>query len=414
MIICVILTLSVVSIPRSTYQNHLRAVTGGAEVDQTLKRSYIIFVKAQDINKNVFGAKTPRDFWIADFVYSLCNELFVKGVDNTFPGFPFVNDRELVKKIIITIEIFSTEPAINEAVDKIMNIINADYPTDNIYERLKPYVNITDYAVDLIQKMYPKMSKVNIVSLLLRYGAMFSYVDNISGGKDIQISKTCLSIPPSLYHFYNQSLPKVVESFASPVNHTLDRFCSIFYDDMAFGAIGPFTEKLIRSNKGSSFIANPPYDTTTMNYVSHVIADNPANNYVVCLPCKDGGLFHIYKSRYLHLKDDNKPMKLSIDKLLRINTLTGILVVPAMIMFYWSYFLQKKQRISYDTIFFYYLSENIDTMEFMKKVKDILIKFAFGSEYRGVQKIYDIEEDKIMELYPMNGKKIIESLKISF
>jgi hypothetical protein len=264
--------------------------------------------------------------------------------------------------------------------------------------------------------MYPKISKTSIIALLLRYGAMYTYVDEIihgKSGKDIYISKALLSIPPELYHFYNKNLPNAIESFASPINHTLDRFCSLYYDDKEFGAIGPFTNLLVKENTGSSFIVNPPYDVITMNYVSKIIADYIDNNFTVCLPSKDGGLFHLYEGRSLHVRDGKHTMNPSIDRLLRISTLTGILIIPANVMYYWSYFKQKKQRLSYDTIMYFYL-KNINTIEFMKKVQKILLTFAFGENYGKQKKIYDIEEEKIMELYPMNGKKIIDSLKITF
>tara|TARA_B110000908_G_scaffold53834_1_gene65607 strand:+ start:2148 stop:3341 length:1194 start_codon:yes stop_codon:yes gene_type:complete len=388
--------------------------TGGEVNDPVLNRAYIMFMKAQDINKNVIKAEAARDFWIADFMFSMANKQFALGLDNTSPGFPLTTDRKIIKEILIDLKIWETDEELETKTDEVIKIINKEYPTTDILKTIAQHVTITDYAVDLLQKMYPKISRTHIIALLLRYGCMYTYVDDKPDGKDIYVSKVLLSIPPPLYHFYNKTLPNVIESFASPINHTLDRFCAIFQDDMEFGAIGPFTNKLVEANKGSTFIVNPPYDITTMNYVSNIIADIVTNNYSICLPSKDGGLFHLYKGRTMHMRDGERSMNLSIDKLLRINTLSGILIIPAPLMFYWSYFKQKKQRLSYDTIMLFYLNDDIDIIEYIKKVQKIILDFAFSGGYYNRTPIHNIEEDKILDLYPMNGQKIINSLKIKF
>lgn len=406
-IVIILMVYCLCSIPR-------RQFSGGEVDDPVLNRAYVMFMKAQEINKDVIKAQSARDFWIADFMFSMANKQFALGISNTAPGFPLTTDRKIIKEILIDLKIWETDEELEKQTDKVIEIINKDYPTTDVMKSLGEHVIITDYAVDLLQKMYPDISRSHIVAVLLRYGCMYTYVDNQAGGKDIYVSKVLLSIPPPLYHFYNKTLPNVIESFASPINHTLDRFCSIFQDDMEFGAIGPFTNKLVESNRGSTFIVNPPYDITTMNYVANIISDIVTNNYSICLPSKDGGLFHLYEGRILHMRDGERTMNESIDKLLRISTLSGILIIPAPLMYYWSYFKQKKQRLNYDTIMLFYLSDDIDTIEYMKKVQKILLEFRFGPHYKSQKPIYNIQEDKIMELYPMNGKKIVDSLKIEF
>ena len=50
----------------------------------------------------------------------------------------------------------------------------------------------------------------------------------------------------------------------------------------------------------------------------------------------------------------------------------------------------------------------------MTNVQKILLRFAFGDTYGNQKQIHQIQKEKIMEMYPMNGSKIIESLKIKF
>ena len=393
---------------------------GGTMVsNEVLNRAYILFMKAQDINDNVIEAKSARDFWIADFIFSMANIQFAKGYGNTMPNFPLVSDRKMIKEILTDLNIWEDDTTIiDDKVEEIIKIIDKQYSTKDLMKTLSKRVNITDYATNLIKKMYPNKSKESIIALLLRYGSMYTYTDEIisgESGRNIYISKALLSIPPELYRFYNKNLPNAIECFASPINHTLDRYCALYNDDKEFGAIGPFNDRLVKENSNSSFIVNPPYDTITMNYVSEIIASNIENNFTVCLPSKDGGLFHLYEGRLSHIRNGKHDMNSSIDRLLRIPTLSGILIIPARLMYYWSYFKQKKQKISYDTIMFFYLKDEIgNAIEFIKKVQQIILKFGFGDHFNSQKQIYNIEESKIMELYPMNGEKIINSLKIKF
>lgn len=386
-----------------------------------VKRAFLLFIKAQDINDYVIEAETPRDFWIVDFILSMANVQFEQGYSNMAKGFPLKPDRKLITKIYKEMDIWKDKPeeVLERKVDETIDIINKDYSTYDMTQQISKRVNITGHAVEIMRRMYPDNSLDSIIAYLLRYGSMYTYKDGEQHGRslrDIHISKVFLSIPPPLYHFYDRNLSNCIESFASPLNRTLEnRFCSIFDDDKDFGAIGPFTDGLVKSNKGSSFIVNPPYDTTTMNYVSNIIAENIDNNYAVCLPSKDGGLFHLYEGRILHPYGGEKEMKPSLDTLLRISTLSGILIIPAKCMFYWNFFKQRKERINYDTIFLYYLKDkDINVIEFMTKVQKIILKFAFGDNYGNQKQIHQIQEEKIMEMYPMNGSKIIESLKIKF
>ena len=425
MIIVIIVVLLIMVIP-CALSNSIYTITGGLYVENTdaMKRAYIMFMKAQDINDYVIEAESARDFWIADFMFSMANKQFAEGKGNDAVGFPLIPDKKMIKEIYKDIRIvgFDDENVLETKTNETINIINKEYPTNDIMKSLSTRVIVTDYAINLIQGMYPTNSKSDIVALLLRYGCMWTYKDGEKHGhnlRDIKISKALLSIPPDLYRFYNANLPNVIECFASPINHTLDRYCALYKDDEDFGAIGPFSKKLVKDNEGSSFIVNPPYDVITMDYVYDIISGYIHNNYTVCLPSKDGGLFHLYKGRTLHMKegDHQVPMNPSIDKLLKVPTLSGILIIPSKVMNYWNFFKQRKDTVSYDTILYFYLKKediNIDIISFIKKVRDIILAFGYGDNYGKQKKLYNIEEKKIMELYPETGKNIIESLKIEF
>lgn len=384
-----------------------RLITAGAP----LSPSKLIFLKAQKINIDIFKAESPRDFWIADFMYSMANLLLQSGINNSTKDFPLIDNRVIVKNVIQGMKVF-LDPDVDTKVDETLNIINMK-PDNPELQDPGSMVRMTDCVVHQYQSQYPSIDRESIVNLLYRYGSMCTYTEEY---RDICISKTCLSIPPALYYFYNKTLPNTIETFASPVNHTLDRFCALFKEDEEFGAIGPFSEDLIKANIGSSFIINPPYDSITMNLVSSIVHEHVFNNYSICLPSKDGGLFHLYKGRSYHFRDGDTPMHPSIRTLLSIKTLSGILVIPADIMHYWSYFKQKRQRIGYDTIILFYLTGKTreESMEYLQTVRDIIVKFGYGNDYRGKRRIYNIPSRQIMDEFPITGRSIIDSLKINF
>jgi len=393
---------------------------GGAIIDKdtALYRSYLIFMKLQEINTDIFQVKSIKDFWIANYFFTLSNKLFTSGKSNTLPDFPLISDSKLVGDTLEDIKIFTGEDAeerISTATTDILNIYKKTYPTDNILKTVEKQMVISDDSFEQYKKRYPTISDDNIYALFLRYGAISTYLDNVPNGRTMVISSTFLSIPPVLYEFYNNNLPNCIECFASPINHTLDKFCSIYHDDMVFGSIGPFTEKVVSENKGSSFIINPPYDPATMDYVYRIIATIEDSNYTVCLPSKDGGLFHRYEGRIEHRSDDpfTKPND-SLVKLLNLSALSRILIIPSRVMHYWRYFEQRKQRVSmYDTIMLFYLKD-VNINKFVSDVKKILIYFAYGDSYGHQKLVYDINEEKIKEIFPENALKIIDSLKIKF
>jgi hypothetical protein len=381
-------------------------VKGGMKSNMTpvMTRAKNMFIKTQMINVQVFKADHPRDFWIANFIYNLSNKLFALGKSNTMKGFPLVDNRDVIYSVL---ENMRMKTDLDELTDKTMEIIRSDQTQSD----LSKYVTIINKPIEASQALYPDISKDSIIALLLRYGSMHTYTKDREDTMNLHISNTCLSIPPTLYAFYERTLPKCLECFGSPLNHTLKRYCSLFDDDKEFGAIGPFTPAIVKANKGNTFIANPPYDVITMNSVADIIHDQPNNNYCICLPCKDGGLFHMYEGRGPHAKNTNYKMNRAIDKMLRIKNLSGILVVPAAVMYYWAFFTNKKKTIYADSIFIFYLDKP-DIIGYIKQIKDIIVQF--NNRYVAPTRLYELEEDTIKELYPDTAPQIIESLKLEY
>lgn len=73
-----------------------------------------------------------------------------------------------------------------------------------------------------------------------------------------------LGIP--YYEKLQEFEPVKVELFASPINHTIDKFCSLYLDtDKAFGSLGSVFDFLKSDDFTEGFyVANPPYHSKTM------------------------------------------------------------------------------------------------------------------------------------------------------
>lgn len=82
------------------------------------------------------------------------------------------------------------------------------------------------------------------------------------------------SMDKRVYSFLSEDTPlPVVEGFASPFNHNLNNFCSVFNEDMKFGSKGGFFEYIKVLNVATRLIANPPYTETVLNRVADLCID---------------------------------------------------------------------------------------------------------------------------------------------
>jgi len=117
--------------------------------------------------------------------------------------------------------------------------------------KYRDYVKIIDTnRYYKLMKNYDKPFPYNIIHMVLRYSIFDTSSQQWSIGID-------------LYENISYLFDISFETFASPLNFNMNRFCSIFYDtDKVFGGVGSFynltSENLIMQNiKGVFF--NPPY-----------------------------------------------------------------------------------------------------------------------------------------------------------
>ena len=117
--------------------------------------------------------------------------------------------------------------------------------------KYRDYIKIIDInRYYKLMKNYDKPFPYNIIHMVLRYSIFDTSSQQWSIGID-------------LYENISYLFDISFETFASPLNFNMNRFCSIFYDtDKIFGSVGSFynltSEKLIMQNiKGVFF--NPPY-----------------------------------------------------------------------------------------------------------------------------------------------------------
>lgn len=84
---------------------------------------------------------------------------------------------------------------------------------------------------------------------------------------------------------------QIIEGFASPFNHNLDHYCSLYPEDKSdFGAMGSIFDILLnfKSNKPILWILNPPYTICVMNLLLDAVQirnqNVPDDQYFFLLP----------------------------------------------------------------------------------------------------------------------------------
>lgn len=113
---------------------------------------------------------------------------------------------------------------------------------------------LTTYSYNKLKRIHKSDDndefKLNLIRLLMRYTTMTKIAPGYSGG-----------CPPALFNYLSQELGVTCELFASPLNFTLDNYCSAYDDtDIPFGSRGNFFENVHQLLKdGGRFEANPPF-----------------------------------------------------------------------------------------------------------------------------------------------------------
>lgn len=129
---------------------------------------------------------------------------------------------------------------------------------------------------------------------VLIYRVFLRYVYVLNSGNDQ------LGIP--YYHDVKEKFPVEAELFASPLNHSLDRFCSLFYDtDQPFGSLGSIFNHLPFIKEKKVYFSNPPFHNGVMSLaVSHMLKalEKVKTTIVVILPVWDwSGLCQLQYTR---------------------------------------------------------------------------------------------------------------------
>jgi hypothetical protein len=98
---------------------------------------------------------------------------------------------------------------------------------------------------------------INLAKMLVRYNCL------LMGGQQ-------WSIPKNVYEYFVNNFEVSIEGFASPLNHKLDKYCSLFPDtDANYGSIGNFFRLKFEN---INLLVNPPF-------VDYVI-ENMANKII--------------------------------------------------------------------------------------------------------------------------------------
>ena len=95
------------------------------------------------------------------------------------------------------------------------------------------------------------------------------------------------------------SKTKVIEAFASPLNHTPGmKYCSIFEEDKKFkDCVGPFDSSIMERYKQNLFLCNPPFDEFSTLYLLDQLKKLHSNDALIVLPAKDNDFFSHFKGR---------------------------------------------------------------------------------------------------------------------
>ena len=180
-----------------------------------------------------------------------------------------------------------------------LNVVITEEDYDNFTKKLYKYFRITlnkdspsvyvkfnndKFIMDSYSKTYIKLfdiSRIQINNLRSRYKGENFYKDVVNLlfiYSSISSVNNHLSIPPLLLSKLNID----VELFGTPLNTTLNKFCSPFYSiEKNFGSQGNFFDFTLNSNKNYTY--NPPYVDELMFEASKYLKTqiNNINNYFI-------------------------------------------------------------------------------------------------------------------------------------
>lgn len=146
-------------------------------------------------------------------------------------------------------------------ITSIASEVNGDYATieaafdratQNVKEQRRGSTDFQWLEKKLSTEMVERLTIPGVIayrSLITRYA-----LTGISNG-------LFLSVPPIIYKKLQRSnkLRYCLEAYASPFNHTLPDYCSLFDDDRDYGALGRYEEYISRLDRSARLCINPPY-----------------------------------------------------------------------------------------------------------------------------------------------------------
>lgn len=122
--------------------------------------------------------------------------------------------------------------------------------------------------------------------ILIRYFSLMG--NNLNAG-----------VPEEVYQMIDDTYKVSIECFASPLNNTFKKFCSLFYDiEKPFGSIGSFFNQ---KNMSGFCVANPPFDETFMFMMAEKMIEflkksNPLTYFIVIPDWKSNKEYGKYRS----------------------------------------------------------------------------------------------------------------------
>lgn len=153
---------------------------------------------------------------------------------------------------------------------------------ESVFEetRTLPYKTLSMRKNKVLLARYPKVHSKDIEALSLRYHLL------------LKSSGHFLSMDRELYRelLCSSRLP-VLECYASPFNHNLTHYCSLFPEDELFGACPRFDELVDWINFPCRLIANPPYTVKSINkFVEKIMAymKRQRGEFIALLPHLEG------------------------------------------------------------------------------------------------------------------------------
>lgn len=140
---------------------------------------------------------------------------------------------------------------------------NTDYELIVKIKRKDVIFIFGDFEFHLSRKRYNilkfKGDNYDIARMLIRYDSYFP------------ICGTFWSVPPEVYEYLQFECDVKFECFSSPLNNTVDDYCSLFEDtDSIFGSHGDLFKYEFGPN---DYLVNPPFIETTINSMIEIIQE---------------------------------------------------------------------------------------------------------------------------------------------